>query len=237
MRVAVVSDIHGNLTALESVIQDLSVTAPDLTLHGGDLVSGGSRSSQVVDCIRDLGWSGVAGNADELMYRAEAFEEFAAPHPQLSVMWDAVREMGARDRDSLGPKRVAWLSALPMSLVHDSFALVHASPESCWRSPQAQADDAELNAVYEPLVRPLVVFGHIHIPFVRHMDGLTVANTGSVGLSYDGDPRASYLLIDEGKAVIRRVAYDVEREIRQLAGTPHADWTIRMLRTAAPAAL
>jgi putative phosphoesterase len=237
MRVAVISDIHGNLTALEAIIADLSIVAPDLVLHGGDLASGGSRPHEVVDRVRDLRWPGIVGNADEFLFRAESLEEFAAPHPQLSAMWDAVRAMGARDRDLMGADRLAWLSTLPMSVIGESFAVVHASPESCWRSPGAQAADADLIAAYGPLEKPLVAFGHIHVPFIRQTERLTVVNTGSVSLSYDGDPRASYLLIDNGTPVIRRVEYDVDREIRDLAGTPHADWTIRMLRDARPVPL
>ncbi len=61
MRIAVVSDIHGNLTALEAVLADLQQTSPDLVLHGGDLADGGSSPIEVVDRIRDLGWQGVMG--------------------------------------------------------------------------------------------------------------------------------------------------------------------------------
>lgn len=237
MRVAVVSDVHGNLTALEAVIADLRSSAPDLVVHGGDLVNGGSCPEEVVDRIRDLGWPGVAGNTDELMFRPEAFEAFAAPHPQLSAMWSAVREMAARDRALLGSERIAWLSRLPMSLIGESFALVHASPGNCWRSPGAQAEDGELASAYEDLKRAIIVYGHVHVPFIRRLERFTVINTGSVSLSYDGDPRASYLLIDDDKPNIRRVEYDVEREIAALDGTPQAQWTIRMLRAAAPVAL
>jgi hypothetical protein len=65
---------------------------------------------------------------------------------------------------------------------------------------------------------------------------MVVANSGSVSLSYDGDRRASYLLLDDGKPEIRRVEYDVEKEIQDLAtcGMPHADWVSRILRTAGP---
>ncbi len=61
-------------------------------------------------------------------------------------------------------------------------------------------------------------------------------NTGSVGLSYDGDPRASYLLLDDGIPTIRRVEYDIERELKALSscGLPGAEWTAKMLRTSSP---
>ena len=62
---------------------------------------------------------------------------------------------------------------------------------------------------------------------------MIVANTGSVSLSYDGDPRAAYLLLDESVPAIRRVEYDVERELEALAGCglPHADWVAKMLKS------
>ncbi len=93
-------------------------------------------------------------------------------------------------------------------------ALVHASPESPWRSPAQTASDAELESVYGPLGRPVAVYGHIHVPFIRSISEMTIVNTGSVSLSFDGDPRAAYLLLDDDKPAIRRVEYDVDREIK-----------------------
>jgi diadenosine tetraphosphatase ApaH/serine/threonine PP2A family protein phosphatase len=112
-------------------------------------------------------------------------------------------------------------------------ALVHASPESPWQAPGPEASEAELESVYGPLGEPVAVYGHLHCPFVRAVTGVTVVNTGSVSLSYDGDPRASYLLLDGTTPTIRRVEYDVEREVSALleSGLPHAEWLGRMLRS------
>lgn len=65
---------------------------------------------------------------------------------------------------------------------------------------------------------------------------MTVVNTGSVSLSYDGDRRAAYLLLDDSKPVIRRVEYDVDREVRALSGCglPHSDWIAKILQSASP---
>ena len=71
MRVAVVSDIHGNLTALDAVIADLKEVSPDLIVHGGDLFGGGARQAEVVDHIRGLNWPGVCGNADEILWNPD----------------------------------------------------------------------------------------------------------------------------------------------------------------------
>jgi predicted phosphodiesterase len=67
MRVAVLSDIHANLTALDAVIADLRTTAPDLVVHGGDLMAGGPRPAEVIDRIREMNWPGVYGNTDEAL--------------------------------------------------------------------------------------------------------------------------------------------------------------------------
>jgi predicted phosphodiesterase len=76
-----------------------------------------------------------------------------------------------------------------------------------------------------------VVYGHIHRSYIRRLPGMTVANTGSVSQSYDGDRRASYLVIDGESITIRRVEYDVESEAKELlrSGLPHADWLARIL--------
>jgi diadenosine tetraphosphatase ApaH/serine/threonine PP2A family protein phosphatase len=118
--------------------------------------------------------------------------------------------------------------------------LVHASPESCWRSPGPEASDAELESVYGSLGQPIAVYGHIHgpywRPYSRSITKVLVANTGSVSLSYDGDCRAAYLLLDESKPTIRRVEYDLEKEIDVLStcGLPHSVWLARTLRSGSP---
>ena len=236
MRIAIVSDIHDNLTAFQAVLADLRETSPDLVLHGGGLVSGGSSPAEVVDCVHDLNWRGVFGNTDEAIARPETLEQFARQSPAPPSLWDAVREMTAFTREALGEERIAWLGALPCVSIHPPMALVHASPASAWHSPFANASDAELKSTYLPLGQAIAVYGHIHQSFVRQLAELTVINTGSVSQSFDGDPRASYLLIDKGTPQIRRVEYDIEREIHAVIASrlPHGEWVVRTLRAARP---
>ena len=236
MRIAIVSDIHGNLTAFEAVLGDLRQTSPDLIFHGGDLADAGSRPAEIVDRVRDLGWAGVVGNTDEMLAMPETLEEFAAQSKAPPSLWAVIREMAASTRAALGEERIAWLRGLPRSQTHGPVALVHASPESCWKAPMPEATDAELEAVYSPLGRAVGVYGHIHRSFVRRIAKMTVINTGSVSLSYDGDRRAAYLLLDDLEPTIRRVEYDVDREIQALAacGLPHSDWIAKTLESGRP---
>jgi predicted phosphodiesterase len=242
MRVAIVSDIHGNRTAFEAVLADLRQTAPDLVLHGGDLADSGASPAEIVDRIRDLGWPGVLGNGEESLAAPASLEAFAGQSKAPASMWTAVREIMAATRALLGEKRIRWLGGLPPVHLENSLALVHASPGDPWRAPGPEAADVDLSAVYAPLQRAVAVYGHIHRPFIRRVpvsDGaaMVVANAGSVSLSYDGDIRAAYLLVDDSRPSVRRVEYDVEREARILGASaiPHADWVARMLRSGGPA--
>jgi putative phosphoesterase len=234
MRVAVISDIHGNLTAFEAVLADVRQSSPDLVLHGGDLADLGSSPVEIVDQIRSLGWPGVMGNTDEMLVRPDSLEEFASQSSAPTALWNMIRQIASVTRSLLGEERLAWLSELQRVETQADFALVHATPESCWRTPPTEATDAEVKKLYGSLGRPIVIFGHTHRPFIRGIAGQPrlLINAGSVGLSYDGDPRASYLLLDESIPSIRRVDYDVEKELKALAsrGLPGAEWTATMLR-------
>jgi putative phosphoesterase len=236
MRIAIVSDIHGNRTAFEAVLADLRETSPDLILHGGDLADGGSSPVEIVDQIRSLGWQGVAGNTDEMLFRPESLREFASNAPHLSSLFAVVEEMAAFTRSALGEERLAWLRELPRVQIHSQIALVHASPQSLWQAPVQTATDEDIQPVFATLDAGVIAYGHIHHPFVRHMGDKTFANTGSAGLPYDGDRRASYLLIDDDQPSVRRVEYDLDRELKLLSGSrlPRADWVAKILETARP---
>ena len=125
-----------------------------------------------------------------------------------------------------------------MAITLNGFAVVHATPQSRWKAAPEGASDEELNQIYGQLGVPVVVFGHTHVPLIREINRnpKLLINAGSVGLPYDGDPRASYLLLDQNGPVIRRIEYNVERELKALSSSalPHADWTARMLRSSSP---
>jgi putative phosphoesterase len=235
MRIAIVSDIHGNLSALEAVIEDLNKVGADLVLQGGDLAYGGYRPAEVVDRVRELGWRGIIGNTDEMLWAPERQSEVNARMPQRKVLRRVLFDvMAPATRERLGKDRIEWMRSLPEQLREDRLALVHASPGDLWAAPPATATDEELEEVYRPLGAEIAVYCHIHVPFIRALPRLIVANTGSVGLPFDGDPRASYLLMEDSWFTIRRVAYDVESEIAGLtkSGYPMPEWLARQLRTA-----
>jgi predicted phosphodiesterase len=221
--IAVVSDVHGNLAALQAVLADLERLRPDIVVHGGDLALHGSRPAECVDAIRERGWPGVLGNTDEMLWAGPPGD---LPVPVESIGWTVAE---------LGPERLGWLRQQPLEWRFGAeTALVHAVPGDLWRGVRTDAPDSELREIYGPLGAAVAVFCHIHRPFVREMDGLTVANSGGVSLSLDGDPRASYLTIDGRHAEVHRVEYDLERAASDvLASTnPSRQWIEQRLRSA-----
>lgn len=230
MRVAVVTDIHGNRRAFRAVLEDLNSVAPDLTVHGGDLAFGGSHPGEVIDEVRSLGWPGVVGNTDEVLWTQVRLKEMASAHTKLAPLLVRLEGMVAPMYARIGDERLGWLKTLPVLHLGDGFAVVHASPNNLWRAPMANATDQELHETYAVLGAPIVVYGHIHVPHLRRLPGLIVANAGS-SQSYDGDRRAAYALIEDGEVTIRRVEYDVEAEAKELlhSGLPHAEWLSRIL--------
>ena len=237
MRTAIVSDIHGNLAALEAVIADLKSASPDLVVQGGDLAMGGHRAAEVVDRVRELRWPGVTGNTDEVLWSDESRAALEKSAPRLGPLLRVIFDDVAATAVLLGAERVAWMRALPAEWRSQEagIAVVHASPGNLWRAPGPDAEEAEVVATYGGLGARVVVYGHIHRPYVRTIASFTLANSGSVGSPYDGDPRASYLLIEDGRATIRRVPYDVERACRDLiaSGYPHAAWLAEIRRRGA----
>lgn len=233
MRVAVIADIHANLSALDAVIDDLRTITPDFVIHGGDLVSGGPRPAEVIDRIREMNWPGVYGNTDEMLW---------APH-RVSETLQAAHLLGIRDLllghtipatlDLIGDERLAWLRTLPLRWSGYELTVVHAGPDDAWRMVPANASDEDMERVYAVLGSALVLYGHIHVPFVRRLATFTLVNAGAVSQSFDGDPRAAYAVVDHDRIEIRRVEYDIEEEIRLLlrSNDPFAHSTAGTLRT------
>ena len=232
MRIAIVSDIHGNLTALEAVIADLREQSPDLVLQGGDLPYGGCQPAEVMDRVAELGWPGVVGNTDEVLWNPEPLAQMQASAPKLGSLLRIIAQCARVTLRMIGESRTQTLRSLPTEIRRENVVLMHAGPGDLWKAPMDTADDDSLRAVYGPLQPRTVVYGHIHRPFVRRLHGMTVCNSGSVGMPYDGDPRASYLLVEDDEARIQRVEYDMEKEVSRLLASdyPFKHWLAEMRR-------
>lgn len=216
MRVAVVSDIHANLVALDAVLA--AVGSVDGVWHLGDVVGYGPEPDDVVARLDAIGAVGVAGNHDLAAVGGSEIEWFN-PDARRAMEWTRAR---------IGDSTKEWLRALPKTRIESGVTLVHGSPrDPVWEYitsvPVARANLAALET-------PLGLHGHTHFPMAwADRDGRTEAispgpgstfrlagrhallNPGSVGQPRDGDPTASWLEIDtDGElATWRRVAYDI----------------------------
>jgi putative phosphoesterase len=204
-RIAVLSDVHGNVTALEAVRKALRKEKPDVVLVAGDLVMNGAEPGATVDAIREMERDGaivVQGNTDV----AVADADYAAAFPWMleTGVSDAVRAAAEWAHDALDDDQLGWLRRLPaerrVRVGDDLVLLTHASPGS-----QTQGFDKGLDpsTVYERISRTdarLICCGHTHIPEIREFGWKVVVNDGSAGYSFDGDPTASWALVTMGDA-------------------------------------
>jgi len=219
-RLAVLSDLHANLTALQAVLEDLERRGLTQVLVLGDLVGYLTRPNQVVALVEKRGWPCLAGNYDQaVLAGGEAgIEQFLkpgiGPEPRAVFSWTE-RRVNQATR--------AFLAGLPgqLSLELDGCGLlaVHGSPASVRQYVHADHPQDELEAWLEQAGAQVLCLGHTHVPFVRSVSGGLVVNPGSVGKSKDGDPSASYALIELGRrprAQIVRLGWDLEEEARLL---------------------
>jgi hypothetical protein len=155
-----------NLTAFEAVLADMRQCSPDSGSSQRRLSGGGSSPIEIVDRIRSLGWQGVMGNTDEMLVRPNSLEEFASQSSAPPALWQVLTQIALATRSTLGDERMAWLRELPRVKIHGVFALVHDTPESCWRAPAEDASDAELKLSMAHLASPSLPLGiHIALSF------------------------------------------------------------------------
>jgi predicted phosphodiesterase len=236
MRIAVLSDIHANLKALDTV---LAASGPvDAVWHLGDVVGYGPDPDAVVDRLRAVGAIGVKGNHDAAAAGGDEIDWFN-PDARRAMEWT---------RATIAPRTAAWLGALPVSRKVDDHTLVHGSPrEPIWEYvtsvPVARANLAALET-------RVGMHGHTHLPVaflvedgrvevVSPGDGSVLelrgrqalVNPGSVGQPRDGDPRSSYLVLDTAADTVtwHRIAYDIEAVQAAMQAASLPAWLVTRL--------
>jgi putative phosphoesterase len=218
-RVAVITDIHGNLPALEASLTAIDSMDVDAIYCGGDLVGYGPHPNEVCRLLEERGIPTIYGNYDYAIardqedcgcaYRDQHDRELG----QLSVAWtlehtdqrskDFMRGLPFDARFDLGDKRVRLVHGSPRKVNEYLFA---DKPARTFERIAAGADC------------DVLVFGHTHQPWVEEYGGVLFVNCGSVGKPKDGDPRASFAVLDADDGVtIERVEYDAEAVARQVA--------------------
>jgi putative phosphoesterase len=245
-RLAVLSDIHGNLPALQAVLAEIAAERVDLIVNLGDIVSGPLWPRETAERLMNLGWPTIAGNHER---QALAAKPSAGDDDGF-----AAAELSASQR--------GWLQSLPATLrvLDGSVLLVHGTPHSDLQGlldtvtpGHAPGGDPGMRAASAAEVRQrlgdtagseVVLCGHTHVPRAVQLDDRLIVNPGSVGrpaYTHDqphphrvetGSPHARWALLARGahgwQAQLRLTAYDWDASAARAAGLGFADWALEL---------
>ena len=236
MRIALISDIHANLPALDAVLADIDRRGDvDAVYHAGDLVGYSSSPNEVVARLRERGIMGIAGNYDSTV---------ATDYPHCGCRSESDRQEELAHlsyeytRRTVTAETKLYLAALPFSLDvrplggHASgprLVIVHGTPTLntvYWTQDRSDDFCRKMAAIVALKAGDVIAFGHTHKPWHRVVDGIHFVNTGSVGRPKDGDWRAEYVRLELGRGEpavdVVRLDYDIDATIAgvRAAGLP-----------------
>lgn len=217
MRFAIISDIHGNLQALEAVLARIDALGADSLVCLGDVVGYGADPAACIEIVRDRCSHVIMGNHDAAVTGLTSMEYFNSA-ARASALWTG---------EVLSGEDLRWLAGLPWEASLQDFVIVHSTPDKPenWRYLMSESQAREL---YDFFGGPLLFYGHTHYPmaferlngevlwrgrqgFPLEDGGRYIVNVGSVGQPRDGDPRAAFGFYDSGARAIEfhRQEYDI----------------------------
>lgn len=237
MKIALISDIHGNLVALEAVLAELQQQPVDQVICLGDVAATGPQPDETAARLRTLSYPTIMGNTDAWLLQ---------PHftPNAGEEIRRFEEIDQWCADQLSAANLAYLLSfrplLPLSIDAETDLLCfHGSPQSNTAIIQATTPEEELQQILAGFHATLLAGGHTHQQMVRHYQDMLLINPGSVGLAYECDPQtnqpynvpwAEYAVIEANKGNLhvdlRRVPFDATAVIDAAlrSGMPHAQW-------------
>lgn len=210
---AVIADMHGNLPALEAVLDDLAVVKPDAIYFAGDFVNRGPQSGAVVERAMALGLPAISGNHDTWLAMLARGERI--PDDWDDLWWQPQRLA----LDELTPEMLAWIDALPATMHIElpettPVLLVHGSPRHAREGMGRMFSDEQAAEMLRTVEEHTVIGAHIHYPWERHVNGTHMIVIGAVGCPFNGDINAQYGLFtwdgEEWRFEHRSVPYDHE---------------------------
>lgn len=248
MKLAIFSDVHGNLTALETVLADIKKQAPDALAFAGDLCFFGARPAACIERIKGEVSILAYGNTDEALYDPPQIPEDISADSRAA--WEQFIRTLDWTREKLSQEQLTWLSRMPFSHrlsptadAKDDLLIVHANPKDVTTPiPVSEAEqEAELGRVLIPYdegaIRPLfegvtagvIAYGHVHYPGIQTISDITLANISSVSMPLKKDGKARYAILtwtkETGWEIEHRiVAYNFEKEKELLSFLTPPGW-------------
>lgn len=228
MKLAVFSDVHGNLQGLQAVLSDIEARGADILWCGGDLVGYGANPGEVIDLVRSRGIPTIMGNYDDgigyfrIACGCDYPNEEAMLRGQRSIAWT---------KEQTTDQQKAYLRSLPYRLQREiegrQVVLVHGSPDVLNEYLFEHVSDEVFQKHLGTTGADILIFGHTHKPFHKVLGEKHLVNSGSAGKPKHGNPRATYVLLDiSGERVaveVVEVDYDYEAAARAIEATdlPH----------------
>jgi predicted phosphodiesterase len=219
LRIAVLSDVHGNAVALAAVLAELELDQPDLIVSGGDL-TWGSLPEETFALTAGLNARFVRGNADRALLENQSSTEreqwMQAHHtPEMRAFLAGFEDNVVVEVDGLGPVRIC-----------------HGSPRSDEECVTPETPEARVREFTQGVGEQVIVTAHVHIQFDREVGGIRSINAGSVGLPYEGRPGAYWAMLGPD-VELRRTEYDVDEAVARYRATddPAVEAIVEMMLT------
>jgi predicted phosphodiesterase len=238
-RTAILSDIHGNLAALEAVLDDVRSQAVDEIICLGDVVGYGPHPRQCLDASMGFAFTVLGNHDSSAIFDPEGFNNTA----ERAIFWTR-EQLHLADDPAACRRRLEFICKMPRVVQRDRILFVHGSPRgptSEYVFPEDTQNPKKMEKLFS-LITHICFQGHTHVPgifssdyqFIRCEDvnpRFSLANTamkymvnvGSVGQPRDSDPRSCYVILDELSITFRRVAYDIEKTVKAIEAEPELD--------------
>ncbi|NMB53187.1 MAG: metallophosphoesterase family protein [Leptolinea sp.] len=214
MKVALLSDVHGNLQALEAVLSHAGEMKIKQIWNLGDFTGFGACPEQVIQVLKKRKAVSIIGNYDQKVLKIprkmDEWKETKIPEKWFAFHWSY---------QQLSKKSIDYLKSLPETykenVKHWKVLFTHGSPESNEEALNDETPQERLRDLAHRAHANIILCGHSHKPFMRFAGGSIFINPGSVGRPFDGDPRASYAVLSIKKQKVEvdffRIEYDVEK--------------------------
>lgn len=242
MRIALISDIHGNLTALEATLADIGERGADAAVCLGDVAPGGPQPRETLERLRGLGWPCVMGNADAWLLDPSPVHGTSAKMQRINEidLWCA-QQLSPGHREYL--RTLAPVVDLPAGN-GERILCFHGSPRSYDDVILSTTSERDLQGMLAGATATLLAGAHTHVPMLRRYRDALIINPGSVGRPFEVSgsgrerkpPWAEYALVDrDGERLgveFRRIPVDIDTVSRAAreSGMPHAAWWARSWR-------